>query len=57
LEAEDAAYRVLGVNSVTNDLALDHASLGICPDGDIAADVRNALALDVAVPTDVCIGI
>jgi osmotically-inducible protein OsmY len=49
-EAEDATYRVRGVKSVTNNLDINPAALGIRPDGDIAADARNALALDVAVP-------
>jgi osmotically-inducible protein OsmY len=49
-EADDAAYRVLGVKLVKNDIVVNPAALGIRPDSDIAQDVRSVLALDVAVP-------
>jgi osmotically-inducible protein OsmY len=51
-EAEDAAYRVRGVQSVTNNIAVDPAAFGARLDSDIAADIRSALALDLAVPND-----
>lgn|SRR5262249_36032713 len=49
-EAEDAASRVLGVKSVSNQIEVNPAALGLRHDSDIAADVRSALALDAAVP-------
>jgi osmotically-inducible protein OsmY len=50
--AEDAAYRVLGVRGVTNNIIVDPTALGIRADADIAADVRTMLALDTLVPLD-----
>jgi osmotically-inducible protein OsmY len=50
--AEDAAYRVLGVRGVTNNIVVDPASLGVRTDADIQADVRTALTLDTLVPLD-----
>ncbi|HWE63334.1 MAG TPA: BON domain-containing protein [Chloroflexota bacterium] len=50
--AEDAAYRVLGVRGVTNNIVVDPASLGVRADADIQADVRTALTLDTLVPLD-----
>jgi osmotically-inducible protein OsmY len=51
-EAEDAAYRVLGVQSVTNNITVDPRLAGARADADIAQDIRTALALDLAVPMD-----
>ncbi len=51
-----AAYRVLGVKSVTNNIVVNPASLGLRSDSDIAQDVRSALVLDVMVP-DTRIGV
>jgi osmotically-inducible protein OsmY len=49
-EAESAAFRVLGVQSVTNKITVDPRLAGARPDADIAQDIRTALALDLAVP-------
>jgi osmotically-inducible protein OsmY len=50
--AEDAAYRVLGVRGVANNIVVDPTALGIRADADIVADVRAMLALDTLVPPD-----
>jgi osmotically-inducible protein OsmY len=52
LEAEDAAYRVGGVRSVDNEIAVNPAALGLRSDIDILADIRTALALDYQVPDE-----
>ncbi len=49
-EAEDAAYRVQGVNSVTNSVVVDATALGLRRDVDILEDIRTALAIDITVP-------
>jgi len=49
-EAESAAFRVLGVQSVTNNITVDPRLAGARPDADIAQDIRTALMLDLAVP-------
>jgi osmotically-inducible protein OsmY len=49
--AEDAAYRVLGVTGVTNNIIVNPAA-GLRADADIAADVRTMLDLDTDVPLD-----
>jgi osmotically-inducible protein OsmY len=50
--AEDAAYRVLGVRGVTNNIIVDPVLLGIRSDAAIEADVRAMLDLDILVPLD-----
>lgn len=52
IEAEDAAYRVAGVRSVKNEIAVDPVALGLRSDSAIAADIRTAFALDYQVPDD-----
>jgi osmotically-inducible protein OsmY len=49
-EAESAAFRVLGVQSVTNNITVDPRLAGARPDADIAQDIRTALMLDLVVP-------
>jgi osmotically-inducible protein OsmY len=49
-EAESAAFRVLGVQSVTNNITVDPSPLGARSDSDITQNIGAALMLDLAVP-------
>ncbi len=52
LEAENAAYRVVGVTSVDNQIFVDPAILGPCYDADIADHIRSVFELDYQVPDE-----
>ena len=52
LEAEEAAYRVGGVQDVDDDIVVDPSAFGKRSDEAIAGDVRTALILDYEVPDD-----
>jgi osmotically-inducible protein OsmY len=52
LDAEDAAYRVGGIQFVDNEIVVNPPAPDVRPDLDIAADIRSAFALDSQVPDD-----